>query len=264
MWQKLNAVDILLLEKARIQLSNAVQLVSSVARSYVDNGDITSSYPRWNSSTSQFYCEAVSDLGSVDVALDIKDLVISISGENRHAEHLVLSGITYPMAFGWMQIKLDTFGFKGELFNDATPYKLEKTLGSDDEMSVFDQQAFDEIAIYYSNADYMLKNVMREFGLDGKICVDPSDINLLLWPDNPEDFYIPGFSIGSRYYPEPYFFIQIKTTEREIIDELEQRAYLWKNKDWLGLLLPAADFISHDQDIEYTKVMNFFGDGLRK
>jgi hypothetical protein len=261
MWQKLNALDILHLEKARIQLLNAVQLVSAVPRSF--GVESIACFPKWNQQTAQFSCNVSSDTENIQVSIDIKDLVLTLSGESRHAEHLVLSGITYPMAFGWMQIKLDSFGLKGGQFNDTTSYKLEKTMGADEEMIIIDQQVFDDIAIYYSNAAFMLQKVSELPGHKGLLRINPSDINMVLLPENPESYLIPGFSIGSRFYPEPHFFIQLTTSDQAIIKDYDARGYLWRNKDWLGLLLPAVDFLSHDEDDEFNKVMNFFTNGLR-
>jgi len=261
MWQKLNALDILHLEKARIQLLNAVQLVSAVPRSFAE--DDVACFPKWNQQSAQFYCMVLSDTANVQIAMDLKDMVLTLSDENRHAEHLVLSGVTYPMAFGWIQIKLDSFGLNGGQFDDTSSYKLEKTMTADEEMAVFDQQIFDDIAIYYSNAAFMLQKVNEQFGNKGQLRINPSDINMILLPENKESFLIPGFSIGSRFYPEPHFFIQITTTDQAIIDDYDERGYLWRNKDWLGLLLPAVDFLSHDEEDEFQKVMDFFAKGLR-
>ncbi len=261
MWQKLNALDILLLEKARIQLLNAVQLVSAVPRSFME--DRIACFPKWNQQGAQFYCAVSAENQNIRIAIDIKDLVLTLDGNGQHIEHLVLSGVTYPMAFGWMQIKLDTFGLKGGLFNDTVAYKLEKTMGTDEEMVVFDQQIFDDIAIYYSNAAFMLQKVNEQLGNRGQLRIDPSDINMVFLPENKESYLIPGFSVGSRFYPEPHFFIQLTTTEQAIINDFDERGYLWRNKDWLGLLLPAVDFLSHHEDDEFQKVMEFFMNGLR-
>lgn len=262
MWQKLKSLDILQLEKARIQLLNAVQLVSAVPRSFIGEGKYC--YPEWNNQSAQFYCQLSSNSVNIQIAVDIKDMVLTISDASPHAEHLVLSGVTYPMAFGWMQIKLDLFGLNGAQYTDAASHKLEKTMEADEEMGMIDQQIFEDIAVYYSNAAFLLQMVKERSGNKGHLRVSPSDINLELLPEDDDSFLIPGFSVGSRFYPEPHFFIQLTTTDQSVIDDYDERGYLWKSKEWLGLVLPAVDFLSHDEDIEFQKVMDFFMNGLRR
>ena len=107
MWQKLNRIDTIELARARIQLQNAIQLVSAGPRSYLNSKDGNSGLLQWNQGKRLLESMPFGTDEKVSLALDIEQFVLSVYGKDDHIEHLVLSGITYPMAFGWLKVKLD-------------------------------------------------------------------------------------------------------------------------------------------------------------
>lgn len=256
MWQKLNRLDTYELEKARIQMINASQLVSSVPRSY-SSSDKSNNLLKWNNES---YCIESSEFDpakSIKVSLDIQQFVLSILSDGDHKEHLVLSGITYPMAFGWMKIKLDSFDLEGDLFNDSTDYSLERILGPNEDLHVTNQQVFNEIAIYYTNAYLTLSQLKSDLGIENDIYIDHEQLSLYLSLKSNEAEYIIRFTPGDKNFPEPYFALQIPANTNNILKNSIPPSGFWNNKDWKGLILLASDFLTLDPEMEKLKVHDF-------
>ena len=263
MWQKLNHLDALLLREARTQLLNAVQVVSAAPRSYQQNStDPHIDWLAWDENTSSFISKEFGPKENIKVLLDIRQFVISIAGPG-HAEHLVLSGMTYPMAFGWMQIKLETFGLDGSLFSDKADYEIEDPLGPADELVVTDQYIFDQMALYFSNAAVALRALRHQLPMPGVILTDPSNIHMKLIPTGSSRIAALGFSPGDSVFPEPYFFIQVH--EAAVPESVKEDVDgFWNIKNWTGPVLPIDDIMTTDHEKEYQKVMDFFKNNLRK
>ncbi len=262
MWQKLDHLDVVLLKMARVQLLNAIQLVSAAPRSFQKlSNDPHIDWLAWDEDTTSFVSKEFGPKENIRVLMDIRQFVISITGDG-HAEHLVLSGMTYPMAYGWMQIKLDTFGVDGSQYSDKTDYEIEQHLGPADEMNITDQFIFDQLAIYFSNAHHVLRALRHQLPLPGVILTDPSNIHMKLIPADSTKITAMGFSPGDNVFPEPYFYIRVN--ENNISEKAAEDAEGFRNvKEWTGAALPAGDIITTDHEKEYTKVMDFFKKNYR-
>ena len=259
MWQKLKQIDIYKLEKARIQLINAIRLVCAAPRSYLkDSDDNRRDWLIWDVETSSIVSREFGMQEKISVTLDIEQFVLSIYGPNGHIEHLVLSGLTYPMAFGWMKIKLDTFHLNGEEFNDESVYSIAHTLGVDDEMNITDQNVFSDLVIYFSNAYHSFIQLKNELNIHGKLLINPENLNLVLTPEGDENVFSFGFSPGDNVYLEPYFYIQLEKVDEKILHQLAKTIGIWNNKNWNGLVFLASEFLTLDPDHEKIRVMDFF------
>jgi hypothetical protein len=125
MWQKLNRLDVVNLEKARVQITNVLQLVAAPLRSFKANADKKNfDWPKWDRETSSFLSNKFGENQEITVTLDIEKFILSINGSNQKKEHLVLSGMTYPMAYGWMKIKLEGFKLDTNQFDDNASYLM--------------------------------------------------------------------------------------------------------------------------------------------
>ena len=259
MWQKLNRIDIYDLEIARIQLVNAIQLVSAAPRSYLTNSNNNrKDWLMWDVETNSMLCKEFGTKEKVQVTLDIEQFVLSLFGTKDHIEHLVLSGITYPMAFGWMKIKLDSFHLNGEKYNDESTYSIEQTLGVNDEMNVTNQNVFNNLTIYFSNAYNLFIQLKNELNIHGKTLINPENMNLTLIPEEEEQKFSFGFSPGDKDYPEPYFYIQLENVDENMLYQLKETNEIWNTKNWNGLVFLASEFLTLDPDDEKTRVMDFF------
>lgn len=257
MWQKLSRIDSVELEKARIQLLNAIQLVCSPPRCYIDSKtNKKKDWLYWDEETRSIQSTLFGNREKIRIALDIEQFVLSIIGAKDHVEHLVLSGITYPMAFGWLKIKLDSFDLKGDLFTDHSEYEIEGELSTDEELNISSQKVFEDLAIYYSNARYLLELLAENLEIEGIIQLDPSNLQLELTSDKSN--FIPGFSPGNRRYPEPYFYIQLNSVDDKMIHQLSRSIGIWNNKEWQGLVLLASEFFTLETDVEKNRVFEFF------
>lgn len=264
MWQKLNRIDSFELEKARIQLINAVQLVSAGPRSYVKNSQKSyHDWLYWDMDTSSIISDEFGTKEKARINLDIEGFVLSIFGKNDHREHLVLSGLSYPMAFGWMKIKLDGFHFEGDSFNDNTPYQIAKTLGPDEDMNVSNQDVFHDLVLYFSNACDTFEKLKSILGIQGTIRVNPENLNLVLLPESQTNVPIFGFSPGDQTYPEPYYYLKLTHADEKVVRQLDKTIGIWNTKDWNGWVLLSNEFVSTNFDHEQVSVSDFFQTNYR-
>lgn len=259
MWQKLNRIDIQELIKARTQLINAVRLVSAASRTYLTNSqDDHSDWLTWDKDTASIVSKEFGRKEVVNVTLDIEQFVLSLHGHKDHIEHLVLSGLTYPMAFGWMKIKLDSFGLNGEIYNDESTASIDNILGVDAEMHVTDQEVFNNLVIYFSNAYSVLEQLKKKLNIQGRILINPATLCLELNLEDSEDNISFGFSLGDNLYLTPYFYLKVGSDNKKDISKPAETIGIWNNKNWYGLVFLADEFITLDPDQEQKRVMNFF------
>ena len=181
MWQKLNPTGIDLLENTRIHIHKVLQLVSAASRCYLpsSNSDDNATL-QWDSENSAFQSYPFGKGKSLQVSFDIKKFVLTISKKNGGREHLVLSGMTYPLSFGWLQVKLDKFGMDSELFTDAAPYDL-TNYGFDPsrELSIPEEGA-EEYAKYFSNAWEYLRRFSKTFEVKDAIRFHPEHMDVFV------------------------------------------------------------------------------------
>ncbi len=263
MWQKLNQLDIVKLERARIQLTNIIQLVSAAPVSYNSmTDDAMAGWLKWDKETSSLLSEKFGESSEIYIALDIERFILSIIGPQNQKEHLVLSGMTYPMAYGWLKIKLATFGLDGDLLNDGTAYVLEHYLKPGEEIDANDERIYENMPIYYSNAYFLLDQLRARLDSTNSILVDPSTSNLVL-PATTTQISGLGFSFGTRPFPEPYFFIQFAKNIKDILLESKDFEGLWDSRN-NKIVFMASDFLTHNPDHEFKKVFDFFTHNLMK
>jgi len=260
MWQKLNRLDVVNLEKARVQITNVLQLVAAPLRSFKANADKKNfEWPKWDRETSSFLSNKFGENQEISVTLDIEKFILSINGSNQKKEHLVLSGMTYPMAYGWMKIKLEGFKLDTNQFDDNASYELESYLKPEAELSSDDQFTYDQIVIHYSNASHLLNTLKKELDIDGDILIDPATANMVLY-ESSRGMSKFGFSLGNKSFPEPYFFIKTSISSDVDVEEFEG---VWNNAQ-SQLIFMASDFLNQNPDLEYQKVLNFFVSNFAK
>jgi hypothetical protein len=238
-------------------LINASQLVSAGPRTYLERSKKRrKDWLFWNDDIFSIYSAPFGDNNEISLSLDIEKFIISILGPEDHNEHLVLSGISYPMAYGWMKIKMDSFGLDGELYNDNTPYQLTSYLGTDEDMSVTDQDTFSNLVIYYSNTHHLFKRLQKELEIPNDPIIDPRSLSVVLRLDK-EDLEF-GFTPGDEDYPEPYYFLKLGQGMEQVLERLNNTAGIWHGKVWKGLVLLASDFLIAEPEREQQRVLDFF------
>ena len=258
MWQKLNRIDTIELAKARIQLQNAIQLVSAGPRSYINSKTEKRDWLRWNPDEGRLESNPFGMEEKVCLSLDIAQFVLSVYGTGDHIEHLVLSGITYPMAFGWLKVKLDTFLLNADLYSDETDYVLEHRMSTDEELSVTNQKVFEDLVIYFSNTHMLLTKLNEALDLQGEIAIDPASIDMVLSPDNSISTMQLGFSPGNKDFPEPYYYIRLESPEPDQGELTQDIIGRWNNKNWKGLVFSPSEYLNLNPEVEMSKISDFF------
>jgi len=258
MWRKLNRIDALELEKARIQLQNAIQLISAAPRSYLDDSVARKDWLLWDTEHSSFESLSFGKDPRVKLKLDIEQFVLSIIGDDDHIEHLVLSGITYPMAFGWLKVKLESFSLDADLYHDVTNYEIEQIFGLDDELNVTKQQVFSDILTYYANAFDLFMKLNEGLELHGVISINPATMNMVLNLKKKTAIFDIGFSLGNRQIKAPFYFMQMHDEPEDSLQKRSDFVGNWNEKDWHGLIISANEFLNTKTEVEESLVSDFF------
>ncbi len=263
MWQKLKRIDSYELGRARVQLINAVQLVSAAPRSYLnDENNQTKFWPHWNESSFTIESRTFGTKEKLKVVLDVEQLVLSLYGQKDHVEHLVLSGLTYPMAFGWMQIKLNYFHLNGELFSDNADYSILNRFPPDSEWAITNQAVFSDLVIYYSNAYHLLSQISNQLKIHGNLLINPGNLAFVL-VSNGNKINL-GFSPGDKDYPEPYFFVQSEKVNEQSVSPSDKTMGIKNTKNWNGYVFLASEFLTLEPEAERNKVIDFFNTNFMK
>jgi len=258
MWQKLNPVGIDDLENTRIHLHKAVQLVAAAARSYLsEHKDDQNALLEWVPKDKIIQSKPFGEEKDIYVSLDLEKFILSIRKAKKMKEHLVLSGMTYPLAFGWLQVKLDKFGLDAEQFDDQAPYKL-TNYGFDHSKELqIHQKSADELTKHFSNAFDLFSEVKLENVKKSRISMRARTFDMGLELHGDTRMRI-GFSPGDENYIEPYFYLARldKMKPPDSLPDLNDG--LWNNKDWFGALILTSDYMNLDPEKERSNVVHFF------
>ncbi len=258
MWQKLNHLDLAKLEHARNQIINVLQLVNGGPRSFApDELPGEANRVHWDKESNSFKSNRFGPDGDIFLALDIEQLILSIMGPGNQREHLVLSGMTYPMAFGWLTIKLENLGLNANNYNDDTDYKIEYTMKPWEEIDTSQDRIYDQIPLYYSNAEFVLKSInYAHLKNQGNISAATQTADLVL-SYNADPVVNIGFSLGNRPFPEPYYYIRLNGEPEKI----KSLSGMWNERS-NELLIMASDFISKTQERDFERVIQFYDTNL--
>jgi hypothetical protein len=260
MWQKLNPVGVEVLENTRNHLHKALQLVSAAARSYLpDSRDDGEAVLDWDGGSGAFVSKPFGPDMQLRASLDIRRFILSLWDQQGNKEHLVLSGMTYPLAFGWLQVKLDKMGLDADRFNDIAPYDIVDYGFSHAKDLTISELAAEEYYKYYCNAFGLLNELKLEFGSSDTAGCWPQHMDVVLKVRSPgHHWYKIGFSPGDLDYLEPYCFVKIERKQKAPGGGHEVSHAIWHSKRWTGLVLLLHHFMQPDPEHERIGARSFF------
>jgi hypothetical protein len=266
MWYKLNPVGVDVLENTRNHLHKALQLVSAAARSYHPaSRDDRDAVLGWDKERGAFVSKAFGPAKQFHTSLDIRKFIISLWDDKGNTEHLVLSGMSYPLAFGWMQVKLDKMGLNADQFNDIAPYDLVDYGFSHARDLTISEKAAEEYYKYYSNAFTLLHDLGQQYGTSDGVACWPERMDVAVKIKSPgHHWYRIGFSPGDQDYLEPYCYVRIERKHTARGDDHDVSQAIWHNKRWTGLVLLLHHFIQPEPEHERARAKSFFEESIRQ
>jgi hypothetical protein len=258
MWQKINPVGVEELESTRIHLHKALQLISGAPRSYLPfNKNDQNKFLTWDCEEHSFISKS---FDSIKLSLDIRNFVLSILKSDGTKAHLVLSGMTYPLAFGWMQVKLDKLGLDPVQFTDKAPYVI-KNYGFDQNQELnIGERATIELCKYFDNAN----SYLNTYDLNSTVLCDPQYFDLFITikhPDTGKSIKI-GFCPGDENYIEPYYFLKLNSTIQSTAGLPELQTGLWHNIGWSGAVILYSEITNIEPEKEIATTSDFFKNAL--
>ncbi len=266
MWQKINAIGVDELENTRIHLHKTLQLLSSAARSYLPYSRTDENrYLKWKTGEHIFVSRPFGENFQIQISLDIHRFILSINKKDGTREHLVLSGMTYPLAFGWLQVKLDKFGLDPVQFTDHAPYEIKDYRFEKDQELNISEAAAEEFCKYFDNAQHYFEYFLEKHHLSSTIICDPASFNLFINIKHPETGkkIELGFCPGDENYIEPYFYLKLEHSIQSTSGLPELPKGLWHNRGWSGALILFSDITNIEVEREYANVKDFFDASLK-
>lgn len=266
MWQKINQVGVEELESTRIHLHKALQLISGAPRSYLPfSTKDNNKFLIWDSNQHSFVSKSFGPDNSIKLSLDIKDFVLSILKSDGSKAHLVLSGMTYPLAFGWMQVKLDKLGMDPVQYTDQAPYIM-KDYGFDQNKDLnIGERASTELCKYFDNASIFFNAFLNTYNINAPILCDPQYFDLFITVKHPETgkSIKIGFCPGDENYIEPYYFLKLNRSIKSTAGLPELQTGLWHNIEWSGAVILYSEITNVEPEKEFAITRDFFEETLK-
>ncbi|MGD9900710.1 MAG: hypothetical protein AB7T22_16415, partial [Calditrichaceae bacterium] len=175
-----------------------------------------------------------------------------------------LEGRLLDGAFEWLREELASRGFDKSKFNFPDNLKLPAVRQSQGQpFRIEIAAAFEEQAKYFSNADLILKEVLREFDGSSEVrCWSHHfDIASLLTVDKKTGKSIGvGLSPGDDSYNGPYFYVTPwpYPDEKLVAGHDLSGGGFWHTKGWIGAVLPGSEIVKENsQEAQIIKNLLF-------
>ncbi len=250
-WQRLGKVDPLNLIKARLELHQAAQLIAAIGSSYLEpREDAGHSNMEWLGDNQVFAGNKIGGKKKYRVALHPADLKLQfLDGSGKILSEFALEGRLLDGAIEWLREELTSYGFDKSKFNFPDNLKLPAAGQSQGQPFRIDMAAaFEEHAKYFSNADLILKEVLKEVAGASEVRCWPHhfDIASLITVDKRLGKSIGvGLSPGDDSYNEPYFYVTPwpYPDEKLVGSHDLSGGGFWHTKGWIGAVLQGSEII---------------------
>jgi len=267
-WKLLEFDDWKAVEEARIQIHQAVQLVSCVPRGLLPNdpGDGYASL-EWSTKHGMLLSQPFSNKRS-QTGLKLSSLVYHFLKADIPIAEFDLKGKTMEQGLTWIKEQVQLIGEDPGLINSDLPYQIPTyPQASGEPFRLSNGLAFQEISAYYSNADLVLKQLQSRISgaSDARCWPHHFDLAILITIKQHEDpeqakTIGVGLSPGDENYSKPYFYITpwpYPEVSENDLPELPGGGE-WHLKGWVGAILQSTELVKDQSANEQAERLNGF------
>jgi len=274
-WRLLSFNDWSAIEDARTQTHQAVQLVSSVSRGLLPN-DPGDGYANleWTARHRMLMSQPFSDK-KCQAGLQPSNLVYHFLKADISIAEFDLKGKTMKQGLAWIKEQVNLLGKDASLINSDLPYEIPvypQAKGQPFHLS--NNQAFQELSVYFSNADFMLKRLQAKNPAASEVRCWPHHFDLatlitLEKHEDPEQARTigVGLSPGDGNYEEPYFYITpwpYPEIKEKALPKLPEGGE-WHVKGWTGAILQGSELVKDQSPkSQELKLANFLEAGINQ
>ncbi len=261
-WENFQTIDFQKISEARSQLHQAIQVVAMVARSlYPKVSDDHYANLGWSQAYQAFTGRCILD-NRFSVALRPGDFTLLIFDNGGIRCEFPMNGKTQDQAFDFLKAELGKLGADVSKFNTELPYEIPAhPTGKGEPFSFKYPEAFEEIRKYFSDADFVLKEVRHEEEGASEVRSWPHhfDFATLIITEEHEDpekakSVGVGLSPGDEHMTEPYFYVTPwPYPEAELVKKHELPAGQWQTEGWVGATLSGSEILKAENQKEITE-----------
>ncbi|MBI1353443.1 MAG: hypothetical protein GC160_03790 [Acidobacteria bacterium] len=248
-WKRLRAAETAELEKARMQLHYAAQVVSGVGRTLLPHqADDSHTNLVWMEELGALAGHLVGGDRAFRAALQLERFrLLVLDSEDRTLFEGALAGKTVAQAYSWLEGAI--VSRLGTDFPGFTPlhYTLpEHALGRGGAFSFEPASAFAEMSRWYSNAASALEGVRHEHGGSAVRCWPHHFDIATLIPLGQGRTIGVGMSPGDGSYNEPYWYVgPYPYPKPDEWPQLAGKAH-WHTEGYVAAVLTASDFVKEN------------------
>ena len=266
-WQQLSPVNESRLLAARGQLHQAVQLLTAVGISFVDQqADDSHTALQWDPQTNIFLSQAFGSDHNFQVGLKPQDLSCQVIHNHELLLSLKLNGTTLKQVASDLQFFLEDHGLPKNVFTMAKHFELPDY--PDRWLSPFDtsdQPAFDLLASAFANAYPLIDKIAQNDSRAGNQLTWPHhfDMAILLTLDKGRSIGV-GMSPGDASYTAPYYYVNVWPYPAE--DQINNQPLTfgkWHTEGWTGMVLPLDHIVQeHEPAAQKSMVETFLSEAM--
>lgn len=268
-WDQVGTVPADQLVGTRTELHNAAQYIAATGRSLLpERPDHSQTTMKWSDERQALVGETIGENRQFRLALKPAELTLLVIGEpGMETRELHLDGHSMAEGFQWLRKQVDRLGGDSKKLSFQLPYSILSPMKEDESFAFESEDPFRELAVYYANANAVLRAVTGQLPDAGSVRCWPHHFDIgtlvVLDPSKPtEEARSVGFGLspGDENYSEPYFYVNpwpVPDGPKNSFPRLDGRA-MWHTERWVGAVLPASRIGSLDSAQNQKEVVEAY------
>jgi hypothetical protein len=264
-WRRLDPIPFEEISTARDMAHEAIQFIASAGISFAQKKeDDSHTNCEWSRSLKAFVGNLLGEKKQICLGLNIAEFKLFLLKENwTIIEEFDLKNKNLDDLVIWLKNNFESFGLDFDQFTLDKHYEIPaKTISEGGKFLVENEQSFQELSDYFSNAEIVFLSYINELTNATPVRCWPHhfDIATLLNIGNEKLQSIGiGFSPGDNSNPEPYFYVTMwPYPDANKVKFTELPAGTWNKEGWVGASLTASEIIKNqDEKAQCEMVLEF-------
>lgn len=253
------------LVEARLQVHHAAQFAAAFGISYLPaQSDDSHTNMEW---LDRHGALASNHTGTPDTRIAVRlhpFALLVLDADDAIVDSRMLDGVILADALRWVQAQLARRGFEPTRYTLKRHYEIPHHRVADGAAfdAVTSQHQFEELARWYSNASWVLEQL---------VAATPNASQVRCWPHHfdiatllevaPGKTISVGMEPGDDYWREPYFYASMSPAPPANVPRPELAGDgVWNTRDWIGAALPGSTLSATAQ---HTQAADFLASAVR-
>ncbi len=261
-WNRFLQVSDNRLYQARGQLHQAVQLLTAIGISYVEQKpDDSHTSLLWDTKTHMFLSQTFGPNQKFQIGLIPQNLSCHVIHNHDSLLVMNLNGATLNQVASDLQFFLEDHGLPKDGFTMEKHFELpDYPPRWSAPFDTSDHLAFDQLSAAYSNAYQVIRAIVINEDRAGSIMTWPHhfDMAVLLTQGEGKSIGI-GMSPGDTSYAGPYFYVNVwPYPPEDQIQDLPLTVGKWHTEGWTGMILPLNQIVDKETAKDQKSMVEIF------